>query len=301
MNGSESILVTGAAGHLGSHLAAPLRQAGFQVRGTDRASPPADWPGSSPFTQADLSDAAALAPLLEGVDTIVHCASIHPWKSYSDTEYIDANVRGTWVLYDCAARAGVSRIVLTSSIAAAGYSGIPPEDWPVAEDREYGLHDIYGFTKRAQEDVARVFANDGRIRSIALRPPAFMPRPPIETAFALTGCFAVVSDIASAHVAAAKALSPHNRQGCELAAFEAVYCTNRLPYTAEDAAALAAGADSRTLVRKHWPRAYDWLVAQGYKGMWLPAVYDLTKAGRLLGWEPALNFEQWTERMTSEQ
>ena len=92
---------------------------------------------------------------------------------------------------------------MTSSIAAIGYSNVPVESWPVTEDMQFPLGDLYSYTKHAQEDIARLFAYRNAISTIALRPPAFMPIPALDTGFALTGNFAVVDDIAAAHMAAA--------------------------------------------------------------------------------------------------
>ena len=84
-------------------------------------------------------------------------------------------------------------------------------------------------------------------------------------------------------------------QASELAIenFEAIFTTNALPYTREDAALLGEGGDMRPLARKHWPEAYDWLTERGYRGGWLPTVYSLEKAKRILHWEPRYNFEEW--------
>ncbi|UCH33972.1 MAG: NAD(P)-dependent oxidoreductase [Armatimonadota bacterium] len=292
MTDAVRVVITGASGHLGSHLAPALVESGFEVTGLDivePASPPDGWT----CARADLTDAAALADALAGAQMIVHCASIHPWKPYTDDQYLDSNVRGTWSLYATAADLGIERIVLTSSIAAAGYHRIPPEAWPVSEDRVFPLGDLYSFTKRAQEEIARMFADLGRVQTIALRPPAFMPKPELETGFMLTGSFAVVQDIVSAHVAAARVLSGLEKPGEPLRAFEAINTTNALPYKAEDGILVGPDWNVRRLVEKYWPRAYDWLVSRGYKGSGLAAVYDLGNAERLLGWHPTYNFEQW--------
>ena len=126
-----SVLVTGAAGHLGSHLVPMLVEQGFTVRGLDMLPLPESVAGECDFTQADLSDREAVRAAMDGVDIVVHTASIHPWKPYTDDQYLDANVKGTWSLYAVAAELGIERIVLTSSIAAFGYRNIRMDCWPV--------------------------------------------------------------------------------------------------------------------------------------------------------------------------
>ena len=291
MSESPRIAVTGAAGHLGSHLIPQLLEEGFDVTGLDIVRPPST--DADAFVQADLTVPESFREIIRNAELIVHCASIHPWKSYRDGQYIDANIKGTWNLYATAAELGIGRIILTSSIAAAGYQNVPLDAWPICEEEQFPLGDLYSFTKHAQEDIARMFAQKGQIRTIALRPPAFFPLENLPTGFSLTGNFARVDDIVSAHVAAARVMAKRQPGDTDLQPFEAIHVTNRLPYTSEDAALLEPGRNVRRLVEKHWPEAYEWLVTQGYQGGGICALYDLSKARRILGWEPRYNFEQW--------
>ncbi|NCO36616.1 MAG: hypothetical protein AUJ92_21300 [Armatimonadetes bacterium CG2_30_59_28] len=292
------VLVTGAAGHLGSHVVAELVKDGFAVRGWDIADPPSSVSDACEVAKVDLTDADAVQEGLDGADVIVHCASIHPWKKYTDAQYVDANVKGTWNLYAQAADVGVNKIVLTSSIAATGYGNIPASACPVKEDQVFPLGDLYSFTKHAQEDIARLFADKGLIQTIALRPPAFMPKPNLQTGFSLTAAYAVVDDVTAAHVAAVRVLAGMWEPPEPLARFEAFYITNRVPYGTEDLVELEKDRDLRPLVKMHWPNAYDWLIERGYEGGWLPGVYDLSKAKRLLNWSPMYNFDEWFEQET---
>jgi len=283
------ILVTGAAGHLGSHLAPALVREGYEVVALDMAEPEGQAPGVR-FVRASLNDDEAVRGTLERVDLICHAASIHPWKKYTDEQFLDANIKGTWNLYRTAAEVGVQRVELTSSIAAIGYHNLPPGASPIREDASFALGDLYSFTKHAQEDTARLFAGQGKVRTIALRPPPFMPRGDLETGFSLLRPFAVVNDMVTAHVAAARALLVDEA----LESFEAFFVTNRLPYTREDVVLARREGTLRPLVEKHWPGAWEWLSERGYDGAkGNTNVYDISKARRLLGWEPAFNFEDW--------
>jgi nucleoside-diphosphate-sugar epimerase len=286
---SKIVLVTGAAGHLGSHLVPMLAEMGFEVRGLDMASPAASLANVCDFTQADLSDRDALRTAMTGVDIVVHTASIHPWKSYTDDQYLDANVKGTWSLYAVAAELGIERIVLTSSIAAIGYANIPMTSWPVGEMDMFPLGDIYSYTKYTQETVARMYADAGTIRTFALRPPAFMPADPMATCLAMTGAFAVVDDIVRAHVEAVHVMLGLKGEVTDrLGAFEAFNVVNALPYTA--AMCEAAGGDTKRIIELGWPDHCEWLFAQGVTG---PGTsYDIWKAERYLGWTPQFNLPE---------
>jgi nucleoside-diphosphate-sugar epimerase len=286
------VLVTGAAGYLGSHLCEALASEGISVVGLDRVMPP-DASACAEFHTADLLDTAALARAMAGVEVVAHCASIHPWKPYPDEEYLRCNVEGTWKVYATAAEAGITRVVLTSSIAAMGYGAVPPSAWPVPEEAQYPLGDLYSFTKHAQEDIARLYADTRGIRTLALRPPAFMPGPEPEVGFRLLGSYAFVEDIASAHLAAVKVQAGLVEAGGPLGAFEAFSITNALPYQASDASLIGPGGDLLPLVRRYWPEAAEWVSANGYQPGWLTIAYDLSKARRLLGWEPRMDFGEW--------
>jgi len=292
MTSPLTVVVTGASGHLGSHLVPELLKLGFPVVGIDMKPSMAPPLENYRYVQAGLSDIEKLRDALAGAGLIVHCASLHPQTSYTDAQYLEANIQGTWHLYTTAAELGISDIVLTSSIAATGY-GATPDMWPVGEDRQFSLGDLYNFTKHAQEDIARLYAELGKVRTIALRPPAFFPLPSLQTGFNLTGAFAIVQDIVAAHIAAVKVMAGLHAPPEALRPFEAFFVTNKLPYITEDAALIQAEGNMKSLVRKYWPQAYEKMVEQGYESVWLPMVYDISKAERLLSWQPAFNFEQW--------
>lgn len=298
-NKTTTVLVTGASGHLGSHLAGILVRDGFQLRGLDMVSPAAPLPDECAFTRADLSDRQSLREALRGVDVIVHTASLHPWKTYTDDQYLDANVKGTWSLYALATEMGISSIVLTSSIAAIGYGPILMDQWPVGEDALFPLSDLYSYTKHTQETIARMYADAGKVRTFALRPPAFMPRAELDTCLAMTGPFCVVDDIASAHVAAVRVMCGREKPGGQVGSFEAFNTVNRLPYTA--AMCRKVDGDPKRLAQRCWPDAYEWLLDMGFTGQGINAAYDISKARRVLGWQPAFNFEEAYAALASQR
>ena len=287
------VVVTGAAGHLGSHLIPMLLVNGWQVIGIDMMEA-ASTTGYS-FRKMTLSDRKALPSVLNGADLVVHAASIHPWKLYQDEEYLDANIKGTWQLYSAMAECDIRKVVLTSSIAATGYHEIPTTAWPVSESEQFPIGDLYSFTKYTQEQAAKHFAFRPGIQTFALRPPAFMPLSKLETGFSLTANFAVVDDIARAHLMATRVLLEGLPADTGTAMFEAFFTVNRLPYTAADGPLLGPQQDVSPLVEKYWPDKYGWMQANGFNGRSIAALYDISKAKRWFGWEPLYNFEQWAD------
>jgi uncharacterized protein YbjT (DUF2867 family) len=114
------ILITGATGYIGRHLAARLVQNGEHprclVRDTKRAAAilPAD---QVKFTQGDTTQAATLAAALQGVDTVVHAAFITAdHKQSHGNHYYETNVQGTANLIKAAQAAGVKRIIEMSGL-----------------------------------------------------------------------------------------------------------------------------------------------------------------------------------------
>jgi len=149
------VLVTGATGFLGSHVAASLVTAGHEVVVTLRASSDARWLAGLDVDRIslDLAAPARLPAALEGIDAIVHAAGIT--RAAREEEYQRINVDGTRALLVLADAAGVERFVLISSLAARG-----PDDG-------VGPTDAYGRSKLAAEVAAAESSMAARV--VALR------------------------------------------------------------------------------------------------------------------------------------
>ena len=150
------ILVTGAAGLIGSAVAAELRQT-HEVVGLDlRSGPQVDLPG-------DIRSAHSLA----GFDAVVHVAALHAPHvgSASGSEFRSVNVDATARLLDAALGAGVGRFVFTSSTSVYGHA-LEPADGLAAwidERTEPRPRDIYDETKLAAEALVRAAGLAGAV------------------------------------------------------------------------------------------------------------------------------------------
>jgi len=174
------VLVTGAAGFIGSHLVEALVRRGDEVAGIDnfdgfypRALKERNLremgrlPGFA-FHEQDMRDVAALRARLTPDTVLVHLAAkagVRP--SLADpVGYADANVTGTAAVLEAARRAGVSRIVFGSSSSVYGDTTPVPfrEDAAAVEPVS-----PYAATKRAAELLLRAVAPIYGFRSTALR------------------------------------------------------------------------------------------------------------------------------------
>jgi dTDP-L-rhamnose 4-epimerase len=120
------VLVTGAAGFIGSHIASIVQEAGHEVRGLDSLSP-AVHSGRPSHVAADLvvgdvRDPAAVDEALAGVDAVCHqAAMVGLGVDLSDLPmYADVNVTGTAVLLEAMGRHGIGRLVFASSMVVYG-------------------------------------------------------------------------------------------------------------------------------------------------------------------------------------
>ena len=119
MSSGPKILVTGAAGFLGSHLTRQLVARGADVRVLLRPSSNnraiADLPLE--YITGDLRDAASLDRALAGVQRVFHVAADYRLWSKRSQDIYDSNVGGTKNLLGAAKRAGVEQFVYTSTVA----------------------------------------------------------------------------------------------------------------------------------------------------------------------------------------
>lgn len=158
------VVVTGAAGFIGSHLAETLLRRGEQVTALDRAVGHPDvlsdlqQPAGNPRWRAQRTELALddLDDLLVDVDTVFHLAAVPGVRDSWDARFADyaaSNVVGTHRLLGACERAGVRRLVLASSSRVYGQvSGLSCEQDPAAPVSPYGV------TKLAAEQLCLVHA-----------------------------------------------------------------------------------------------------------------------------------------------
>jgi len=115
------VLVTGATGLLGSHVAELALERGYAVRVLVRPGEDVSWlvRAGVEVCRGDLTDRPSLEATVDGVDRVLHCAArTGPWGP--EIEYELVNVRGPKILLEAAMAAGVQRFVHVSSVTVHG-------------------------------------------------------------------------------------------------------------------------------------------------------------------------------------
>jgi len=171
------ILVTGAAGRVGSGVVTHLAEHGHHVCALDnRPLAPEVRSERTSVLYADITDALAMLNACAGFDAVVHAAAYPDPGRLTSAELLRVNVLGTQNVLDAAVASGVSKVVLTSSVGALGFS-FPthpclPDYLPVDVAHPRRPQDIYGLSKLMNEESAAAVTRRTGLTTIVLRPPA---------------------------------------------------------------------------------------------------------------------------------
>ncbi|MGW1283619.1 NAD-dependent epimerase/dehydratase family protein [Streptomyces sp. NPDC002586] len=172
MPAPRTVLLTGAAGGLGTLMRSLLPGYGYTLRLFD-VRPVEGEPGA---ITADLGDPAALREAMRGVDAVLHLAGISLEAPFE--KILKSNIEGTYNLYEAARLEGVPRIVFASSNHAVGYTPAPrvgeppiPIDTPRRPDTFYGLSKSFG------EDLAQLYWDRHGLETVSVRIGSCFPEP----------------------------------------------------------------------------------------------------------------------------
>lgn len=165
------VLVTGAAGNIGSYFAQNSHQK-YALRLMVQSSDTTDHiQGLGEIVVGDLGDLDRLKEICQGIDTVVHMAA-NPDPSATWDDLLQANIVGTYHIFVAAKAAGCRRVIHASSIHAV--SGYPP-DVQVKTNEAVNPGDLYGVSKCFGEALARYMAEQEGLSAITLRIGAFQP------------------------------------------------------------------------------------------------------------------------------
>ena len=295
------ILVTGSAGHLGEALVRVFSAEGHDVVGLDQLASP------STTAVGSIVDRACVRRWMEGVDAVVHAATLHkPHVGSHDRQaFVDTNVTGTLNLLEGAVAAGVQRFVFTSTTSAFGRALTPPPGAPAAwitEDVAPVPRNIYGSTKTAAEDLCELVHRDHGLPCLILRTSRFFPeaddRDEFRTAYDDTNLKANeflyrrvdLEDVVSAHRLAL--------ERAPALGFARYIVSATTPFSPGDLAVLRTDAPS--VVRRLFPD-YEAVYAQRGWSMFptIERVYVNDRARHELGWSPRYDFRVVLDRLAA--
>ncbi len=165
------VLITGAAGAIGTQLRRSGPAMGEKIRLSDRV-PCADLQPHEEDRVCELSDFNAVMGIVEGCDAIVHMggrSADGPWE-----DVLPASIVGTYNIYEAARRNSVRRVIYASSVHAVGFyerNQTIDASAPTKPDTLYGVSKTFG------ENLSSYYWNKFGIETVALRIGSCFPEP----------------------------------------------------------------------------------------------------------------------------
>ncbi|MET9518862.1 NAD(P)-dependent oxidoreductase [Streptomyces sp. NPDC002994] len=164
MPAPRTVLLTGAAGGMGTLMRGLLPAYGYELRLFD-ATP---IEGEPDAITADLADKEALREAVRGVDAVIHLAGISLEASFE--KILRSNIEGTYNLYEAAREEGVGRIVFASSNHAVGFTPVPTEGAPlIPVGTPHRPDTFYGLSKAFGEDLAQLYWDLHGVETVSVR------------------------------------------------------------------------------------------------------------------------------------
>lgn len=160
----KKIVLTGAAGRLGSYLREPLSKMCEELVSTDIAPEIGTLYSGERYVTADLASMEQMNPILEGADMVVHFGAIVDEAPFE--ELWGPNFVGSYNIWEAARQNGVRRIVYASSIHVVG---MHLKSERIGIDAAHRPDGFYGLAKCFTEDLGRMYWDKCGIESVHLR------------------------------------------------------------------------------------------------------------------------------------
>ena len=156
----DKILITGAAGFIGSHLTEMMTKKGFKVVAFDRYNSNNDhgWLNNSPYKKdfevilGDIRDYDSVNKAVKGCKGVLHLAALVgiPYSYFSPLAYVKTNIEGTYNLLEASKNNNVENIIITSTSEVYG----TPKKIPISEKNQINSQSPYAASKVAADQLA---------------------------------------------------------------------------------------------------------------------------------------------------
>lgn len=157
------LVLTGAAGRLGSYLREPLAKMADELVSTDVLEVGTLYKGER-FVKADLANLAEMEEVIKGADMVVHFGAIGDEAPFETL--LGPNFIGAYNVWEAAYRHGVKRVVYASSIHAVG---MYPKNEFIGTDVPHRPDTFYGLAKCFAEDLGRLYWEKRGLESVHMR------------------------------------------------------------------------------------------------------------------------------------
>lgn len=160
----KKLVLTGAAGRLGSHLREPLSKLADTLVSSDLADDIGKLYDGEQYVKADLAKLDEIVSLLEGANMVVHFGAIGDEAPFD--AILQSNIIGAYNVWEAARQNGLRRVVYASSIHAVGMH--PKTDF-IGIDAPHKPDTFYGLAKCFAEDLGSLYWDKYQLESVNMR------------------------------------------------------------------------------------------------------------------------------------
>lgn len=160
----KKLVLTGAAGRLGSYLREPLSRLADEFVSTDIVDDIGTRLANEAYIKADLASLDDMMGVLQGADMVVHFGAIGDEAPFD--AILEANIKGAYNVWEAAYQNGVRRVVYASSIHAVGMH--PKTDF-IGTDAAHRPDSFYGLAKCFAEDLGSLYWDKRGVESVCMR------------------------------------------------------------------------------------------------------------------------------------
>ena len=160
----QKLVLTGAAGRLGSYLREPLSKLATEFVSTDIVDDFGNTLSNERYIKADLASLEQMTDVLKGADMVIHFGAIGDEAPFD--AILESNIKGAYNVWEAAYQNGVRRVVYASSIHAVGMH--LKTDF-IGTDAPHRPDTFYGLAKCFAEDLGSLYWDKRGVESVCMR------------------------------------------------------------------------------------------------------------------------------------